>query len=218
MTRGTSRSTTKTTFIEDHRWLLRLFGARSLTPVLTVAAALAAFMAWLGRAADTGTTATAALIAAGAIYWTFIEYAMHRWFYHWTPRRPGLRRVVESFHVYHHLHMDDREVLNAGPALSLSLTVILGAPVLALLRDVHLAALLMLGTVLAYALYEWVHHQCHRGSFRRGPLAYLQAFHLHHHAHHWRRNFGVTNPLWDLLFGTAVSPPRAAIASAPGRR
>jgi sterol desaturase/sphingolipid hydroxylase (fatty acid hydroxylase superfamily) len=31
---------------------------------------------------------------------------------------------------------------------------------------------------------------------------YLQAFHLRHHQRNWRRNFGVTNPFWDWLFGT----------------
>jgi sterol desaturase/sphingolipid hydroxylase (fatty acid hydroxylase superfamily) len=193
------------TLIEDHRWLLRLFGARRLGPVLVLALALAGGLAWVGAGAQLGALAIAGLLGAGVLYWTFVEYAIHRWFYHWRPRHPGLRRMVESFHVYHHRHLEDRQVLNAGPALALSLAAILGAPMGALL-GLRPGAWLMVGTVLAYAAYEWVHHQCHTRAFVRGPLAYLQAFHLHHHARDWRRNFGVTNPLWDRLLGTAIEP------------
>lgn len=194
------------TLIEDRRWLLPLFGAATLTPVLVLAAALAGGLLWVGvrggQGGSTGGAAAVAWAAAGVVYWTFWEYALHRWLYHWTPRRRALRRVVESFHVYHHRTPLDRAVWNAGPALVLLLTSLLSLPPLALLGGVARAAFVMLGAVVAYALYEIVHHECHARVHTRGPLVYLQAFHLRHHQRNWRRNFGVTNPFWDWLFGT----------------
>jgi sterol desaturase/sphingolipid hydroxylase (fatty acid hydroxylase superfamily) len=62
---------------------------------------------------------------------------------------------------------------------------------------------------VAYAVYEVAHHECHARPYRRGPMGYLQAFHLHHHEKDWRRNFGVTNPLWDWALGTLARRPRS---------
>jgi len=188
--------------IEDRRWLLSLFGAATLTPVLVFAAALAGALTWVGVRAGGGGAAAVAWAAAGVVYWTFVEYALHRWLYHWTPRNRALRRIVESFHVYHHRTPDDRAVWNAGPALVVLLTTLLSLPPLMLLGGVAPAAFVMLGAVVAYAIYEVVHHECHARVHTRGPLVYLQAFHLRHHQRNWRRNFGVTNPFWDWLFGT----------------
>ena len=191
------------TLIEDRRWLLRLFGAATLTPVLLLASGLAGALTWVGvRGGGIGGAAAVACVAAGVVYWTFWEYALHRWLYHWTPRRRALRRVVESFHVYHHRAPDDRAVWNAGPALVLLLTALLSLPPLALLGGAARAAFVMVGAVVAYAMYEVVHHECHARIHTRGPMVYLQAFHLRHHQRNWRRNFGVTNPFWDWLFGT----------------
>jgi len=181
---------------------LRLFGAATLAPVLLFAAALAGALLWVGVDAGVGGAAAATSATAGVVYWTFCEYALHRWLYHWTPRNRALRRVVESFHVYHHRTPDDRAVWNAGPALVVLLTALLSLPPLALLGGVAPAAFVMLGAVVAYAIYEIVHHECHARVHTRGPLVYLQAFHLRHHQRNWRRNFGVTNPFWDWLFGT----------------
>jgi sterol desaturase/sphingolipid hydroxylase (fatty acid hydroxylase superfamily) len=190
------------TFVEDRRWLLRLFGASTLAPVLLFAAGLAGILTWVGIRGGIGGPGAAAWVALGVGYWTFCEYALHRWLYHWTPRSRPLRRVVESFHVYHHRTPDDRAVWNAGPALVLLVTAALSLPPLALAGGVARAAFIMLGAVVAYAIYEVVHHGCHARVHTRGPMVYLQAFHLRHHQRNWRRNFGVTNPFWDWLFGT----------------
>ena len=190
------------TLIEDHRWLLRLFGAATLAPVLLFATALAGALTWVGIDAGGGGATATMWSAVGVDYWTFCEYALHRWLYHWTPRHRALRRVVESFHVYHHRAPHDRAVWNAGPALVVLLTAVLALPPLALLGGVARTAFVMLGAVAAYAIYEVVHHECHARVHTRGPLGYLQAFHLRHHQRNWRRNFGVSNPAWDWLFDT----------------
>jgi sterol desaturase/sphingolipid hydroxylase (fatty acid hydroxylase superfamily) len=200
------------TLIEEHPWLAGFFGASHPLQCLVTVAPLGAALVWISQGQGLGARLVA--MAAGALYWSFVEYAMHRWFYHWRPRGRALRRVVESFHVYHHRHLADRSVWNAGPFLVFPLTLILTAPVALILRDAAATAAVMSGAVLAYYLYEWSHYLVHTRVFRRGPLAYLQGFHLHHHHGNARRCFGVTNPLWDLLFGTIV-PRRAWITRNP---
>jgi sterol desaturase/sphingolipid hydroxylase (fatty acid hydroxylase superfamily) len=204
---ATGAPTVPATLIEEHRWLLRIFGAASLTPVLAFAAALSAALVWLGtRGPLPGAGVPALLMTAGAVYWTFAEYAVHRWFYHWRPRHRGLRRLVESFHVYHHRTPDDRAVWHAGPALVLLVLAVMGPPVLLVLRDLQQTALVMAGATVAYALYEVAHHAFHARVYRKGPMRFLQALHLHHHDRNWGRNFGVTSPLWDLILGSFARP------------
>jgi sterol desaturase/sphingolipid hydroxylase (fatty acid hydroxylase superfamily) len=196
------------TLIEEHRWLLRIFGANSLVPVLGFAAALAGTLAWVGLRGPAGVSGgrAALLGTAGVLYWTFAEYGLHRWFYHWRPRHRGLRRVVESFHVYHHRTPEDRAVWNAGPGLVLLVLLVMLPPAALVLRDLPRTALVLAGATLAYAVYEIAHHSFHARVHRFSPLAWLQAFHLHHHDRNWGRNFGVTNPLWDLVLGSFARP------------
>jgi hypothetical protein len=53
------------TLIEDRRWLLRLFGAATLTPVLVFAAALAGALIWASVRAGGGGAAAVAWAAGG---------------------------------------------------------------------------------------------------------------------------------------------------------
>lgn len=141
-------------------------------------------------------------LAAGILWWSFAEYAFHRWVYHLK----ALRAIGDPIHLYHHRNVEDPSVWNAGPLLAIPIAVLMAIPVLAVTRDFQTTALVLLGSVLAYLVYECVHHAVHARAFAGGPLAWLQGFHLHHHRNP-RRCFGVTNPLWDILLGTFV--PRA---------
>jgi dihydroceramide fatty acyl 2-hydroxylase len=203
---GPPGATQDRTLVEEHPALLAFFGARHPLFSLFFAAPLAAlFVGFAWRPGRDGKV-IAIEIAVGVIYWTFFEYAMHRWFYHWRPARPGLRRAVESFHVYHHRDMSDRRVYNAGPLLALPLTILLGAPIFAVTFSASTTATVMIGTVASYYLYEWCHYTFHVRTCTRGWLAHMQRFHLYHHDRNWRANFGVTNPIWDIVFRTSRDP------------
>ena len=194
------------TLVEAHPGLLRFFGARHPLFSLLFAVPLAAVLLALAWRPGRGAGAIILELAAGVGYWTFFEYALHRWFYHWRPRRPAWRRAVESFHVYHHRNVTDRRVYNAGPLLALPVTILLASPVLALTGRLAATATVLMGTLGAYHVYEWFHYSFHVRTYDGGWRGYMQRFHLLHHDHNWRANFGVTNPLWDLMLGTARAP------------
>jgi sterol desaturase/sphingolipid hydroxylase (fatty acid hydroxylase superfamily) len=39
----------------------------------------------------------------------------------------------------------------------------------------------------------------------------LRAYHQRHHHEHAQSRFGVSSPLWDLVFGTYAPPDRRAV-------
>ncbi|HYZ89402.1 MAG TPA: sterol desaturase family protein [Myxococcales bacterium] len=164
---------------------------------LSFALPLAALFAWAGSGPRPFSIVP---VLGGVLWWTFAEYAFHRWVYHLK----ALRVIGDPIHLFHHRNVDDPSVWNAGPLLAIPIAVAMAIPVLAVTRDWQTTELVLLGSVAAYLVYECVHHAVHARSYSAGPLAWLQGFHLHHHRNP-RRCFGVTNPLWDILFGTFVS-------------
>jgi dihydroceramide fatty acyl 2-hydroxylase len=140
--------------------------------------------------------------AFGVIQWTLLEYVIHRWIYH-RLRRRILRNLVDSFHAHHHSHMDDPQVMNAGPLLvypALGLAGLVDGLLFGMRPDV--TAAILLGTTWAYAFYEWVHFRIHQKPERGGYLAWIQRYHLHHHYRSANSCYGNTSSLWDHVFGT----------------
>ncbi|KAG7268140.1 hypothetical protein CRUP_010094 [Coryphaenoides rupestris] len=61
------------------------------------------------------------------------------------------------------------------------------------------------GAVCGYVVYDMVHYYLHYGSPRPGSYLYaMKALHVKHHFEHQRAGFGVTSPLWDYPFNTAI--------------
>ena len=58
-------------------------------------------------------------------YWTFFEYGFHRWFYHGKYKSKKLKSIIHSFHIYHHLNLEDKRVITAGPVMILVLGAVL---------------------------------------------------------------------------------------------
>ena len=74
-------------------------------------------------------------------------------------------------------------------------------------RSLPLAA----GLLAGYAFTTVYHAKMHQ----RGPQSrweeWMWRFHWHHHAADARVNFGLTNPVFDFVFGTAVVPEAVEI-------
>jgi sterol desaturase/sphingolipid hydroxylase (fatty acid hydroxylase superfamily) len=139
-------------------------------------------------------------IALGVLYWSFIEYAVHRFVYHALRALP-FRNFLDCLHSYHHRYLDDPRVLNAGPLLAYPITAACLLPAWLLFGSTW-AALLGIGLVSAYGFYEYTHSTIHRTAHDRGYFAWAQRYHFFHHRRDGSANFGNTSPLWDLIFGT----------------
>ncbi len=142
----------------------------------------------------------------GVIYWSFLEYAIHRWPYHMKYNSTKIRNFMDTFHMYHHRNLPDRRVLNAGPMMvyPMAFTILTPIYILMITFDFgfHDLSAFALGTLTAYVAYEFVHFFIHYREYKSGYMSYIQKYHFYHHEKKWNKNFGNTSHFWDVLLGT----------------
>jgi sterol desaturase/sphingolipid hydroxylase (fatty acid hydroxylase superfamily) len=62
--------------------------------------------------------------------------------------------------------------------------------------------------ILGYVAYAVMHHGLHHWRIAHGTYLYrAKRRHALHHASNDEGNFGVSSPLWDLVFGTDLPDP-----------
>lgn len=144
-------------------------------------------------------TGVLAWFAAGVVGWTLAEWALHGLVFH--SRR--LRNPFAREHARHHA----KPSYFVGWPRKIPLLVILVAALTTGLRPVlglaHAAAFAC-GLGLMYVYYETLHRVIHARAPRTGYGRWARLHHVHHHFHAPRRNFGVSTPIWDRVFGTYV--------------
>lgn len=144
------------------------------------------------------------LFLAGWLLFTYVEYALHRYFYHLpatTPRRARLQYVI---HGVHHEFPKDKTRLAMPPFI----TVFVASLLFFVFRLVfHNWAFGMLaGFTFGYASYLFVHYAIHAYA---PPSNFLRVWWTHHAQHHYRQEhvaFGVSSTLWDHVLGTMPKP------------
>ena len=144
--------------------------------------------------------------AIGLLLWTLTEYTLHRFLFHFKPRTPWQERLSFLFHGVHHAQPQCKTRLVMPPVVSIPLALIayglfylvvgllLGAP--------HWIAPLFAGELTGYLVYDMFHYATHHLRVRWRWFKYLRQYHMHHHTQTPDRRFGVTSPLWDIVFGT----------------
>jgi sterol desaturase/sphingolipid hydroxylase (fatty acid hydroxylase superfamily) len=135
------------------------------------------------------------LFPFGMFLWTIAEYVMHRFAMH-ELRGRGL---ASREHLRHHADRDS--ILEKWPV---AWTGIVAVGVFGL-RPFG-GWTLALGWIAGYAVYDLLHWRAHRRAPRTAYARWLRMSHFHHHFHAPMRNFGVTSPLWDKVFGTYEAP------------
>jgi sterol desaturase/sphingolipid hydroxylase (fatty acid hydroxylase superfamily) len=140
--------------------------------------------------------------AAGALTWTFLEYLIHRWFGH---DRRFRRTPFGIEHVRHHAEGDYFAPTWKKAAIAGGVTALLAGPALWIAGTSGLAYLG--GLVTFYGFYEVLHRRLHT-HVGIGPHGrWARSHHFRHHFDDPHGNFGVTTPIWDLVFGTYRRAP-----------
>jgi len=145
---------------------------------------------------------------AGLLFFTFVEYAFHRWLFH------GAIDAFRQGHNEHHLHPDNDDAL---PFFAPPIAMLAFATLLALLVRVDVAMLFVGGVAVGYACYGLGHTVIHRHRF---ALAWPRDWAARHHIHHNHpgKNFGVTTALWDAILGTRYARRGRPSSSRGGER
>lgn len=135
----------------------------------------------------------------GAMLWTLVEYLVHRFVYHKVP-------VLKDLHGMHHAHPSD---LIGAPIWVSMVSFCAIFVVLARGWDLEIAFGATGGLIVGYICYLLVHDAVHHWQLaERSWLRSHRLRHLRHHRYPVPGNFGVTTGIWDVVFGTAISPGR----------
>ena len=60
----------------------------------------------------------------------------------------------------------------------------------------------MAGLLAGYVTYDMTHYYTHHAKPKSRWGKFLKAYHLAHHHKHWMAMYGVSQPLWDIVFRT----------------
>lgn len=135
-------------------------------------------------------------IFIGVLSWSFTEYCVHRFLFHKYFRRDHWAHHVDAkaYIGISGIHVGAAYAALLVPAYWFNLTSYYG------------------GVMLGYFAYMTLHYTMHRSeSWLFQFVGVLIRNHEMHHLKGMEKNFGVTSPLWDIVFRTYVRP---AVASA----
>jgi dihydroceramide fatty acyl 2-hydroxylase len=143
----------------------------------------------------------AGFVVLGWLSWQWMEYGIHRSFFHWEGSGPFTRRLHDITHGYHHKYPDDgdRLVMPLGASIPMALLI---AGALWALGFPRATLPYFCGIVAGYLWYDYLHYAVHH---HRPRTAWGKAARAHHMAHHFAcpdRNFGISHQWVDRLLGT----------------
>jgi cyclopropane-fatty-acyl-phospholipid synthase len=153
----------------------------------------------------------AVVLSSGYLMWGLLEYLLHRFVLH------GLQ-PFRAMHEQHH----QRPQARLGTPTVISAPLFAGLVFLPAWRLLGLwpACALMSGVLVGYLAYSLAHHMCHHpNSTSAWSSRRMQRWHARHHARLPAAGcYGVSNGLWDQVFGTDRSSgiPRTDPASRVG--
>ena len=142
----------------------------------------------------------------GLVLWTFAEYTLHRFVFHFDPKLERLAKFWFMFHGVHHVQPQLKTRLVMPPAVSIPLAVLFYFFYKLLIGTIFGAPLwvdpVFTGFMLGYFIYDMIHYWTHHWPMRWGYLKYLKRYHMMHHFKTPQARFGVSSPIWDVVFGT----------------
>jgi hypothetical protein len=180
-------------------WLERFSLAHPAVPFAIYAPA-GLWFAWRAWAAPSPLSRVIGWYAAGLLVWSLFEYLAHRASFHHAPTSPLQVALGYVMHGVHHAYPDDprRWVMPVGVTLPIA-AVLYGLFTLSFGRY---APALFGGFLHGYLTYDLLHYFIHRGRLPGRLGRYLRQYHLAHHFAAPGRHFGVSSPLWDVVFRT----------------
>ncbi len=142
------------------------------------------------------------LLAVGLGLWTLLEYALHRFVFHWRPANRRLKRFLAGLHLRHHGDPRNEGAILVRPGYSLTVSAIMLAVLWLALGGFGSAVWVLTGAWIGFLYYETVHYRIHKSKRSGGLLGLQRRAHFYHHFVDDDRCFGVTSPVWDWVFGT----------------
>lgn len=138
-------------------------------------------------------------IMAGAVMWTLAEYWIHRLVFH------GNTRFAPMHQMHHVLPKKLIGVASWGTFVGFGGFWLIASLIVG--RDT--GAAITAGVMLGYLFYCSIHVRFHHHDEGARLSRYVAFMNDHHSGHHRGAsgNFGVSSPIWDLVFNTYKRKP-----------
>ncbi|MDX2190223.1 MAG: sterol desaturase family protein [Bacteroidota bacterium] len=139
------------------------------------------------------------LVVIGFFLWTFTEYNLHRFIFHYQPKSEIGKRLHFITHGVHHDYPNDSMRLVMVPAISMPLCVIFYT-IFFILFGANLVDSFFVGYVIGYLFYDLSHYALHHANFKNKFWQQLKQNHMKHHYMEPDRGYGVSTTFWDHVY------------------
>ncbi len=142
----------------------------------------------------------------GLFFWTLAEYTLHRFVFHFSAKGEKMERFVFLFHGIHHAQPQIKTRLVMPPVVSIPFAALflgLFALIFNVIFNIPLwMAPVFSGFGFGYLIYDLTHYATHHFPMRSGYLKFIKRYHMQHHYKTPDKRFGVSSPIWDMVFRT----------------
>lgn len=149
----------------------------------------------------------------GIFLWTLVEYSLHRWVFHMEPSGKSKAAIIIHFTIHglhHKVPFDTRRLV--FPPFPAAIVVYVSYHLLTYALPPSIIRLVLGGAILGYVIYDMIHFYLHYGSPEEGTYLYnMKRYHNQHHFVHHDSGFGISNKVWDSIFGTMIQLRKLAM-------
>jgi sterol desaturase/sphingolipid hydroxylase (fatty acid hydroxylase superfamily) len=144
----------------------------------------------------------------GFMFWTLLEYLMHRFVFHYHPSSEFGKQIHFVMHGVHHDYPNDSKRLVMPPIMSLLISIPFAFLFWYGFGQGGKSFAAFAGLVLGYLSYDMLHYAVHYAKWNWAWFERLKKHHMAHHYQHPESGFGVSNMFWDVIFGTTIEKAR----------
>jgi len=185
----------------ENDFLERLSHVHPIVPLL-MWGPIAAWLLWRGvYLYELPLLSILGVVLAAFVTWTFAEYSLHRFVFHFPAKSELGKWFVFLFHGNHHDDPKDKTRLVMPPAGAIPIMALLYL-LFALFIPQPWLQPFMGGFIVGYLIYDYIHYSTHHFPMRNPLAKYLKHYHLKHHYASDGGRFGVSSPIWDWVFRT----------------
>lgn len=141
---------------------------------------------------------------AGLFIWTATEYLLHRFLFHYHFKSELGKKVHFIFHGVHHDYPKDSKRLVMPPSVSIPLAIIFYLLFFYVFGR-ELVSPFFAGFLVGYLFYDITHYAIHHFNMKSKFWLMIKNHHMLHHYKHDNLGYGVSQPVWDHVFGTTFS-------------
>ena len=183
----------------DSDLLDRLSRVHPIVPPLIFLPAVGVLFALGAQQVNTGETV--GLVAAGWLFWTLMEYWIHRIVFHFEPESGPGARLHWIIHGVHHDHPNDPLRLVMPPSVSVPLAAAFYG-LFVLVMGSAAGNVFAAGFLLGYLVYDMTHYYLHHFTPKSRFGKMMRELHMRHHFQDDTRGYGISAPFWDHVFRT----------------